>query len=424
MQSLTEYLRDLSRLIRQWLIDSGLHKFFATAITDYMWLIALFLLAIIVFYITKNVVYRIIRRMARRSKTPFDDFLIERKFFVRLCYLVPAYFFQLMLPLVISQMHGLIVFLQTLTSIYITFIILLAIDAFLNASHDLYLTMPVSKDKPIKGFVQVLKIIAYSIGVIIIIAMLTGKKPLALLGGLGAISAILLLVFKDSILGFVAGIQLTANNMIRIGDWITMPKHDADGTVREITLTTVKVENFDKTFTYIPAYSLVSDSFRNWRGMEEAGVRRITRAINIDMNSVKFCTPEMLHKFEQVAVLQDYIRKTEAEIQAYNQQFGYDNTVLVNGRRQTNLGVFRAYLNHYLKNNPHISQDHTLIVRHLAPNEKGMPIQIYCFANTTEWAQYEKIQADIFDHVLAVIPFFELRVFQNPTGADFRGLVS
>ncbi|MEJ5303543.1 MAG: mechanosensitive ion channel [Bacteroidales bacterium] len=424
MLSIVEYLRDLSRLVKHWLIGTGLSNFLATTITDYMWLIGLFLLAILVFYITKNIVYRIIRRVARKSKTPFDDFLIERKFFVRLCYLVPAYLVQLMIPMVISQMHGLIVFLQTLTSIYITFIILLAIDAFLNASHDLYLTLPVSKDKPIKGFIQVVKIIAYSVGVIIIIALLSGKKPLALLGGLGAISAILLLVFKDSILGFVAGMQLTANNMIRIGDWISMPKHDADGTVREITLTTVKVENFDKTYTFIPAYSLVSDSFRNWRGMEEAGVRRITRAINIDVNSVKFCTPEMLQKFEQVAVLQDYIRYTEEEIRAYNQQFGYDNTVLVNGRRQTNLGVFRAYLSHYLKNNPFISNDHTLIVRHLAPTEKGLPVQIYCFANTTEWAQYEKIQADIFDHVFAVIPFFELRLFQNPTGADFRGLVN
>lgn len=420
---MTQYLRDLSNSVLQWLLDSGLHKFIATAIADYLWLAALFLLSIIVFYITKNIVYRIIRRMARKSKTPFDDFLIERKFFSRLCYLVPAYLFQLLLPLVISQMHDLIAFLQTLTSIYITFIILLAIDAFLNAAHDLYLTMPISKDKPIKGFLQVVKIVAYSIGIIIIIALLTGKKPLALLGGLGAISAILLLVFRDSILGFVAGIQLTANNMVKIGDWITMPKHDADGTVREITLTTVKVENFDKTYTFIPAYSLVSDSFRNWRGMEEAGVRRITRAVNIDMNSVKFCTPEMLDKFRTVAVLKEYIDRTEAEIQAYNARFGFDNSVLVNGRRQTNLGVFRAYLTEYLKNNPLISKDFALIVRHLAPTERGLPLQIYCFANTIEWAAFEKIQADIFDHVLAVIPFFELKVFQNPTGADFRALV-
>lgn len=312
MLSIVEYLRDLSRLVKHWLIGTGLSNFLATTITDYMWLIGLFLLAILVFYITKNIVYRIIRRVARKSKTPFDDFLIERKFFVRLCYLVPAYLVQLMIPMVISQMHGLIVFLQTLTSIYITFIILLAIDAFLNASHDLYLTLPVSKDKPIKGFIQVVKIIAYSVGVIIIIALLSGKKPLALLGGLGAISAILLLVFKDSILGFVAGMQLTANNMIRIGDWISMPKHDADGTVREITLTTVKVENFDKTYTFIPAYSLVSDSFRNWRGMEEAGVRRITRAINIDVNSVKFCTPKCcknLNKSQYYKIIYAILRK-------------------------------------------------------------------------------------------------------------------
>ena len=277
-----------------------------------------------------------------------------------------------------------------------------------------------SKTRPIKGFIQVGKIILYSIVGIILISWLLGQKPLAIIGGLGAMSAVLMLIFKDSILGLVAGIQLTANNMIRIGDWVTMPKYDIDGVVTEISLTTVKIQNFDKTINTIPAYTLISDSVKNWRGMEESGGRRISRSINLDVNSVKFCNDEMLERFSKYQYVADYVTETENNLAIFNKDNNIDNNILVNGRRQTNLGVFRAYLREYLIHNPHIHNDMTILVRQLAPTEKGIPMQIYCFTKTTSWNEYEDIQSDIFDHVLAIIPFFDLRVFQNPTGNDLK----
>ena len=418
-----KYLRELGLQFENWLISIGFSDFWAEKIADYIWLFSSLVLSVLIYYLVRNIVYRIVKRIARRSKSLFDDFLLQRKFFQRLCYLVPAFIFKGFLPIVISEMTGLIAFLDTLVSLYIVFVFLITIDAFLNAVHDLYLTTPISKNKPIKGFIQILKIIIYFIGAVVVIAILLKRNPLAILGGLGAISAILLLIFRDSILGFVAGIQLSANNMVMIGDWITMQKYDVDGTVLEITLTTVKVENFDKTISFVPAYTLVSDSFRNWRGMEEAGGRRIARSLQIDMGSVKFCTPEMLEQFAQIKLIRDYVLKKEEELRLFNQQFGVDGSVVVNGRRQTNLGIFRAYIREYLKSNPDVHHGMTVMVRHLAPTEKGIPLQVYCFAKTTRWETYEKIQADIFDHLIAVLPYFELKVFQNPTGSDFRALV-
>jgi miniconductance mechanosensitive channel len=228
------------------------------------------------------------------------------------------------------------------------------------------------------------------------------------------------LVFKDPILGFVGGIQLTTNDMLRIGDWIEMPKYNADGTVIDISITTVKVQNWDKTITTIPTYSLVTDSYRNWRGMEDSGARRIKRHILIDMSSIKFCTPEMLEEFSKYEYVKDYIRRTEDNIQEYNKKRNIDPKVLVNGRRQTNIGVFRAYLTEYLKNNPDIRQDMTLMVRQLQPADQGLPMEIYAFSKVQEWVPYERVMSDIMDHVLAGIRYFDLRLYQNPTGSDFQ----
>ena len=296
------------------------------------------------------------------------------------------------------------------------------IDAFLNALHDIYLTLPVSRSRPIKGYVQITKVIFYFIGTILIFSVILNKNPGYFLGGLGAFAAILLLVFKDTILGLVAGIQLSANDMVRPGDWISMPGYNADGTVSDISLNTVKVQNWDKTISTIPTYALVSNSFTNWRGMEESGGRRIKRAINIDMKSVRFCDDEMVQKFKKIQILQEYIDFKLEELAKYNKENGIDETVKVNGRRMTNIGVFRKYVEAYLKKHPKIHNDMTFLVRQLNPSEKGIPLEIYVFSNDQQWANYESIQADIFDHLLAVIPEFNLRVFQNPTGDDFRQL--
>jgi len=404
----------------KWLIDKGLQSENAIIIADYVSFAILILLSLITYFITKKVLLTVIQHATKKSKTQWDDILANRKFFRILAYFVPGYIIYAFTPLVLEPYPQTISLVQTLLVIYLIMISIMAVNAFLNAISDIYQDFTIAKSKPIKGYIQVVKIIVYLIGGIIILSSLFGKNPLGLIGGLGAFSAVLLLVFKDPILGFVGGIQLSANNMLAPGDWISMPKYDADGTVIDVALTTVKVQNWDKTISTIPTYALISDTFKNWRGMEESGGRRIKRSINIDMKSVKFCTPQMLEKFRKIHVLKDYINSKQTELTRHNEELKIDNSVLVNGRRQTNLGVFRAYLNGYLHNHPKISDELTFLIRQLQPSEKGIPIEIYVFSKIQEWAKYEDIQSDIFDHVLAVIPEFDLRVYQMPTGDDLQ----
>jgi len=303
------------------------------------------------------------------------------------------------------------------------FVGMLIIDAFLNSLHDAYQTLSISKERPIKGYIQSIKIIIYAFGIIFILSVILGKSPGALFASLGAIAAILILVFKDTILGFVSGIQLSANQMVKPGDWITMPSKNADGTVLEITLNTVKVQNFDKTIVTIPTYALISESFQNWKGMEESGGRRIARSIFIDLKSVKFCDHEMLEKFKKIKQIQNYIIEKQIDIDQHNSKLEIDDNDKVSRRNLTNIGVFRKYMEIFLNNHPKIygkDPNYTLIVRHLQPTENGLPIQVYAFSKDQDWGMYEQVQADIFDHIFAVVPEFELRVFQNPTGGDFK----
>jgi miniconductance mechanosensitive channel len=278
----------------------------------------------------------------------------------------------------------------------------------------------VSKTRPIKGLLQVLKIAVYIVAVIVALTDLMGQSPLVMLGGLGAMTAVFSLVFKDSILGLVAGIQLAANDMVRIGDWIEMPKYEADGVVIDISLNTVKVRNFDNTITSIPAYTLVSDAFKNWRGMKSSGARRIMRSVNIDVSSISFCSKELLERLKKSELLREYIENKQKEIDEYNRSRSLDPNAVINARRLTNIGVFRVYIQNYLKNHPGIQQDMIQLVRQLPPAEYGLPIQVYVFSNQTDWTVYENIQSDIFDHILSVVGQFELRVFQSPTGYDFN----
>ena len=382
------------------------------------------LLAIIADIITKKILLRIITRIISRTRTDKDDILFRRKVFNRLSHVVPALIIWLTAEFIFADYPALANLVMIATKIYIIIVVLLVVDSFINALLEIYRTLPVSKDRPIKGYVQVVKILAYFVAIILILSAILGEAPTKLLAGLGAMAAVLLLVFKDTILGLVASIQLTANKMVTRGDWIEMPKYGADGTVQEITLNTVKVQNWDKTISTIPTYALVSDSFTNWRGMEESGGRRIKRSINIDMNSVRFCDDELINKFRKIKYLKQYVDDKLAEIEQYNKEQDIDDSVLVNGRRMTNFGTFRKYVEEYLKHHPKIHQDMTFLVRHLQPTEKGIPLEIYVFSNDQAWARYEAIQADIFDHILAVIPEFNLRVFQNPTGSDFRKITS
>ena len=297
---------------------------------------------------------------------------------------------------------------------------LLVIDAVISGANDIYRNYDTSKHIPLKGFFQVIKVIIYCVGGIVVLAIVLNKTPLYLLSGLGALTAVLLIVFKDPILGFVGGIQLSANKMVAIGDWIEMPSHGADGNVVDVALTTVKVRNFDKTITTIPTYDLISRSFKNWRGMKESGGRRIKRSIRVDLNTIKFCDEKMLARYSKIQFIREYIERKKEEVAEHNKTHEVDDGNLVNGRRLTNIGTFRAYVIAYLRNHPKIDPQKTFLVRQLAPDENGLPIQIYVFANDTVWANYERIQADIFDHILAVVPEFDLRIFQEPTGVDFR----
>ena len=406
----------------EYLLSLGMPAESAQRLEGIIVLVIILILALLSDFLTKKILVTSIKTAVRKSKTTWDDVLLERKVFNRLAHIAPALVVYYSIDLSIDSL-SLVVFIKNLTIIYIYIVSLMVVTAFINSLHDIYLTYPMSKDKPIKGYVQLVIIFLYFIVGILIIALLTKESPLKLLTGLGAIAAVLLLVFRDTILGLVASIQVSANNMVKPGDWITMPSRNTDGTVLEISLNTVKVQNWDKTISNFPTYALSTESFHNWKGMEDSGGRRIKRSINIDMKSVKFLDPELKKKLKKVQNIQGYIDQREKEIEEFNKNNKVDASIPINGRRMTNLGVFRRYLEAYLKNHPKVNPDMTFLIRHLQPTDKGLPIEIYIFSREKEWAVYESIQADIFDHVLAAIPIFDLRVYQDPTGDDFRKLI-
>ena len=356
-----------------------------------------------------------------RTSSIWDDVLLEKKVFNRMAFLIPGILVYQTIPATLSEFSPVAsIWALKLTNIYIILIFLFVANSFLNAVYEVYQKSEYAMYHPIKGYIQVGKIVLFIIAILLILSYLFNQSPIYMLGGLGAFSAVLLLIFKDPILGFVGGIQLSANDMVRQGDWINMPKFGADGTVMEISLTTVKVQNFDNTVTTLPTYALVSESFQNYRGMKESGVRRIKRSISVDMSSVMFCTEEMLVRFKKISLIREYIENTQEELEAYNEANQIDNSVPVNGRRQTNIGVFRAYLEKYLEQHPLVNNESDQLVRQLQPTSIGIPIEIYAFIRETEFIRFEKVQSDIFDHILAIIPQFDLRVFQSPTGEDLR----
>lgn len=406
------------QFINDLLLDMELDPRLVESLSIIIKILLIGILCIVANFISKKIVMRIITRIVKKSKAKWANIFLERKVFRKLSHLVPAiiiYSFSTTFPTYQSL-------IAKLAICYIIIVTLVFIQSLLNALNDIYQTFEISKVKPIKGYIQVVNIIIMTIGFILIISNLIGESPLILLSGIGALSAVLMLVFKDSLLGLVAGIQLTANDMVRVGDWIEMPKYGANGDVIDISLNTVMVQNFDKTVTMIPSYALISDSFINWRGMQSSGGRRIKRSMYIDTNSITFCTEEMIEEFMKIHYLSDYIIQKEREITEYNAKNEINRNNRVNGRALTNIGVFRAYISNYLKNHEGINQDMTLMVRQLEPSEHGVPLEIYAFTNSVQWAVYESVQSDIFDHLLAVTSEFGLRVFQNPTGADVRSM--
>ncbi len=387
--------------------------------------LCILVLSVIANFVVKHLALRTLKYLIAKTRTHLDDVIVEHRVLDRLAHLVPVLVIFILADMPFAGMPAAdrayyVAMIQGAMRLFIVIIGVRVIDALLNTALSVYQTFEVSREVPGKGFVQGLKVLTYFVGGISILSILLDRSPLYLLSALGALTAVLLLVFKDTVLGLVAGIQLSANKMVAVGDWIEMPKYGADGDVIEVALTTVKVQNWDKTITTIPTYSLISDSFKNWRGMQESGGRRIKRSISVDVQTIKFCDVEMLARFSKIKYIAAYIEQKKDELAKFNQEQEVDESSLVNGRRMTNVGTFRAYVVAYLRNHPKINREMTFLVRQLAPGERGLPIEIYVFCSDTVWAHYEAIQADIFDHILAVVPEFDLRVFQAPTGRDFR----
>lgn len=409
-------------ILRNWIVTHGLDLFAADLLARGLIFILIIILSLIAYLLAKHFILKGLTTIISRTTTQWDDVILRKKVFNRLAHLAPAIVMYLFISIPLVDYDWMASLINEVIIIYMIVMGILALDAFLNASLAIYESYEISNKIPIKGFVQVFKIIVYFSSGIFIIAILLDKTPVYLFSSLGALTAVLMFIFKDAILGFVAGIQLTANQMVANGDWIEMPKYGADGDIIEIALTTVKVQNWDKTITTIPTYALITESFKNWRGMSESGGRRIKRSISIDMNTIQFCTEEMLERFSKIQYISTYIEKQKIELQNYNQVEQVDHSSLVNGRRMTNIGTFRAYVESYLRNHPKINHEMTFLVRQLAPTEHGLPIEIYVFSKDKAWANYEGIQANIFDHILAVIPEFDLQVFQDPSGRDFNKL--
>ncbi|PXA03307.1 mechanosensitive ion channel protein MscS [Coraliomargarita sinensis] len=380
----------------------------------------LLVFALLANFLAKRLIAYIIHPVIKKTSTEWDDLLISNGVFVRLSHIVPAIAIQVFSPLLLGSGDNMTKVIDLAVNLYLIIIALYVIDGGLNFMRALWERGPLGKRFPAKSFTQAFKLVVNLIGIIFILSVLFDESPLVLFSGLGAVTAILLLIFKDAILGLVAGFQLSVNNMVMVGDWIAMPARGADGDVIDVSLTTVKVQNWDKTITTIPTYALISDSFKNWRGMSEAGGRRIKRALNIDMRTIQFANEELLERFKRIRLLRSYLDAKLEEIQKYNADVGDDLAELINGRRLTNIGTFRAYCLAYLRNHPKVRQDLTLLVRQLAPEEHGLPIEIYVFSNDIAWANYEAIQADIFDHFLSVLPEFNLSSYQAPSGADLE----
>lgn len=412
----------MQQRIAQWLDQFGIE--FTDIMSLVLVLVLIALISVVIHFILHRVVLAAIQRRGQQSQRVWQQALTQYKLFQRAALLLQGVIINLQALLWLhsgSQTQAVIV---TAVQVWIMAYALLTLFSLLDTLLAVLRESPAANQLPLRGIFQSVKLIAAILIGIMIVSLLMGKSPLLLLSGLGAMTAVLMLVFKDPILGLVAGIQLSANDMLKIGDWLEMPKYGADGAVTDIGLTTVKVRNWDNTVTTIPTYALISDSFKNWRSMSESGGRRIKRSINIDTTSVHFLSEQEEQRLNRNPLLQHYLNHKTEELDQYNQQAQVDLSSPLNGRRLTNLGTLRAYLEAYLRAHPHIHQHMTLMVRQLAPTPEGVPLEIYAFTNTTVWAQYESIQSDIFDHLFAVIGEFDLRICQTPTGHDMRSMLT
>ncbi|MBW2667819.1 MAG: mechanosensitive ion channel [Deltaproteobacteria bacterium] len=408
----------MERWLPQWVQDNP-------PLSDLAHLGVLLAVAFAVYWIVRVWLVWGIRRLVARSKATWDDALVDAKLFARLAHIPPALVIYYGIEWIPNLEDGLAVLIQRVAVSLIVVVASTSLVAFLTAVNGVYESNPEYRRRPIKAYIQLVKIAIAVVTTIIVVSLLMDRSPWIFLSGLGAMTAVLLLVFRDTILSLVASIQIATNEMIHVGDWVEMPQAGVDGDVIEVALHTVKVQNWDKTISTIPTHKFIDESFKNWRGMSLSGGRRIKRSVCIDIRSVRFLTAEEIEKFGRWALLADYIAEKKAELERYDAESGGDARVEADIRRLTNIGTLRAYIVGYLRNHPKIHErDYTLMVRQLAPGPQGLPLELYCFSNDQEWTNYEAIQSDVFDHILAIVPEFGLRVFQSPTGHDVADLVS
>lgn len=411
----------MNKLIVQWVEHFPVLTPYRTPIITAIDVLLVLILAALVYFITKRIVVSLIQKLIVKTKSKLDDILVERKVFERLSLLAPSIVIYKLIPFALAPYPAFADVAAVAVSLYAVLVATLAIDSAIGAFLAIYHTFPVAKRIPVQNFGQVARLLLYFVALILVISLIIGESPLKLFAGLGAMTAVLMLVFKDPILGFVAGLQLSYNKMVNLGDWVDIPQHKASGDILEIGLTTVKVQNFDNTITTVPTQALINESFKNWRGMQESGGRRIKRALYVDIGSIGFCDEERLARYSKVEFIKEYIDTKHQELDAHNAKLDLNKSI-VNGRRITNIGTFRAYILAYLKNHPLINQRLTLLVRQLATVDSGVPIEIYAFSADKNWVNYEALQADIFDHLFAVAREFDLRLFQRPSGNDLAAL--
>lgn len=406
----------------QWFMDLGIAEGIAAGLTLTLDLIILIVANLLVDWLGRKIILRVVSRIVKRSKNDWDDVFLEKRVFNGLAHILPAAVTYYSMPYILDDMTSWLPTINLFLGIYVIVVVMLVVHRFLKSLELIAYKLAYFEGKPVGSFIQLFSIVNYIVGSVFILSQLVGKTPLTILGAFGAATAVLLLIFRDTILGLVASIQISINDMVRIGDWVTMEKYGADGDVVEINLTTVKIRNWDKTISTVPTYAFISDSFKNWRGMQSVGVRRIKRSIYIDLASVRFCDEALLERLGKIELIKGYLHTRQEEINNYNLKHKFDRSERINGRNMTNLGVFRKYAEEYLRKNPNISKEDTLMVRQLEPGAQGLPLEIYCFSLDIQWVNYEQIQSDLFDHLLAAIKHFDLRLFQNPTGSDFSRL--
>lgn len=394
-------MNNINSYFQQWFLNLGIGKENVEILSRITIIAAIIIIITVAYVFSKRILVRTVQRITKRTASSWDDHLFDDKVLNSICHLIPPIAFYVLTPLAFGDLPDWTDGLRRACLIYIVIVILQFISAFISALYRISCEKANVEQHPLKGVYQMLKLICIILGIIIIISLLVNKSPVVILAGMGAVAAALTFVFQDTILGFVAGVQLSANNMLKPGDWIAAPKYGADGVVIDVTLNTVKVRNWDMTITTVPPYALIKDSFQNWRGMFDSGGRRVKRSINIDINSIHFCTPEQLTVFENNGWLNGFDSKSDKIV---------------------NLHVFRHYLERYLSTNSQINQDMLQIVRQLQPTPQGLPVELYFFTASTQWIQYEKVQASIFEHVYAILPEFGLKAFQSPTGTDIQQL--